>query len=141
MKNLLKEKFFSTFFMLSMSTVVCADTSVIVHPDNKIELNSKDIQRIFLGKRNEFTSGKETIPINQPFGTKARTEFIEAIIKKTETQARTYWAVLLFTGAGMSPREEKDPEIIKKTVAENPNAISYIDSALVDASVRVVYTY
>jgi len=145
MKILIKVKLFITFSMLVsqllMSAVVFADTSVIVHPGNKAVLNSKDIQRIFLGKMNEFSPGKAATPIDQPFGTKARTEFIEAIIKKPEKQTRAYLAIMLFTGAGIIPREESDVALIKKTVAENQDAIAYIDSALVDASVRVVYTY
>lgn len=145
MKGLSKANLFIAFFFFIsqfiVSAAVIADTSVIVHPDNKVVLSVKDLQRIFQGKMKEFSTGKEVKPINQPFGAKARTEFLEKILNKDEKQERIYWSIELFTGKGIPPREESNELIIKKSVAESQEAIAYINSSLVDSTVRVVYTF
>ena len=51
---------------------------------------------------------------------------------------KAYWAKIIFTGRGQPPRQVATSAEAKKLVAQNPNAIAYIDSAMVDDSVRVV---
>ena len=91
MKEFFKRIFFIFFFFVSQlyaNNVVLADISVIVHPDNQAVLSVKDIQRIFHGKMKEFSAGQKALPINQPFGSKPRKEFIEKVLKLDEKQER-----------------------------------------------------
>jgi ABC-type phosphate transport system substrate-binding protein len=51
---------------------------------------------------------------------------------------KAHWSKIVFTGRGQPPRQASNASEAKKLIAENPNAIGYIDHSAVDASVRVL---
>jgi hypothetical protein len=51
---------------------------------------------------------------------------------------KAHWSKIIFTGRGQPPRQASTGLEARRMVAENPNAIGYIDPALVDNSVRVL---
>lgn len=120
---------------------VFAGTAVIVHPSNNNAIGEADISKIFLGKKKSFPDGGEAIPVDQAEGSAERTNFVTTILKKNDQQIKAYWAQLLFTGKGTPPKEVSSGADVKKLVSANPALIGYIDSAQVDASVKVVYEF
>lgn len=118
-----------------------AEVAVIVHAENLTELSRKDIARIFLGKKKSFDDGFKAEAIDQNEGSIVRAAFFSNVLKKSEKKVRTHWAELMFTGRGFPPKQVgKDLEVLD-LVAENPAMIGYIDAALVDDRVRVVYRF
>jgi len=126
---------------ISYARAGLAETAMIVHPSNTNELSEKDISRIFLGKQLTFPDGTEAVPIDRPAGSEQRSMFNRIVLKKTDQQVKAYWAKQVFTGKRLPPRWLSDADEILAKVSENPNTISYIDSSLVDDSVRVVTTF
>lgn len=120
---------------------VWSQVSVIVNPNNTAELSSSDIARIFLGKKRTYSDGTEAIAIHQTEGTPIRTSFVTTLLKKNSQQLKAYWAQLLFTGKGTPPKDVDGGNNVKKLVSENPAFIGYIDSSLIDDTVRVVHEY
>ena len=59
--------------------------------------------------------------------------------KKSESQLTSYWSKITFTGKGQPPQRESNDTSVKELVASNPNLIGYIDSSMVDDSVKVIF--
>lgn len=125
---------------LTISGAVFAEVAVIVHPSSSVStLTEDDVARIFLGKSKSFPGGGQAVPFNQAEGSATRDKFNEAVCKKNASQYKAYWSQLVFTGKGTPPKDVGDDAAVKAQVASNPNGIGYVDSSLVDASVKVVF--
>ena len=136
-----KVSHFFACIILFMSCAAYAEVAVVVHPNNVNTMAADDITRIFLGKTKTFPDGTEAIPLDQAAGTPNRGAFVSTILKKVERQIKAYWSQLLFTGKGTPPREAGASADVKKLIAQNPSLIGYIDSADVDATVKVVLKF
>jgi len=101
-------------------------------------LSKNQIADIFLGRTALLPDGEQAVPIDQAEGSAARNEFYARFVGKSPAQIKAHWAKLIFTGRGQPPMELADSAAVKKRVAENPDAIGYIDQSLVDGSVRVL---
>lgn len=122
----------------SISFFSLADVVVIVHPSNDAEIDIKVVKRIFLGKESKFSNGKEALPINQVPSSAARGSFDSDALGRSSNQIAAYWAKLIFTGKGIPPKELDSDAAVLDTVANNPNAIGYIDSASISDTVKVI---
>jgi ABC-type phosphate transport system substrate-binding protein len=119
---------------------VQAEVAVIVHPSASMSsMSEDDIARLFLGKAKSFPDGSQAVPINQDEGSAIRDKFNEAVCKKNSSQYKAYWSQLVFTGKGTPPKDAGNDAAVKTLIAANPNMIGYVDSAAVDASVKVVF--
>ena len=126
--------------VLALPGLTWAEVAVIVHPSAAFDsLTEDDIARIFLGKSKSFPNGTQAVPVNQHEGSAARDKFNEGVCKKNASQYKAYWSQLVFTGKGAPPKDAGDDSAVKTLVAANPTMIGYVDSAAVDASVKVVF--
>lgn len=124
-----------------MSCAAWSGVAVVVHPGNANSMSEDDISRVFLGKKKSFPDGSEAIPVDQADGSANRSAFVSSVLKKNDQQIKAYWAQLLFTGKGTPPKEVGASADVKKLIAQNPSLIGYIDTADVDASVKVVFQF
>jgi hypothetical protein len=114
--------------------------AVIVHPDNAQPPLSRDqVAYLFLRKAKAFPGGGMAKPVLMPEHAVERVRFEREILRKEPLQIRAYWSRLVFTGRGKPPRSMPTVTDVKRYVASEPAAISYIPANEVDASVRVVY--
>jgi ABC-type phosphate transport system substrate-binding protein len=120
------------------STSLLAEVVVIVHPSNSASIDAKSAQRIFLGKEKKFSTGKEAIPINQAAGSASRNSFDNDTLGRNSAQVSAYWSKLVFTGKGIPPKEVADDAAVIAIVSSNVDAIGYVDSGSVDASVKAI---
>lgn len=115
-----------------------AEEVAVVSARNPVATLTKDqVADIFLGKTGRFPNGSQAIPIDQSEGSPARDEFYLKFAGKSPAQVKAYWSKIIFTGRGQPPREVSNGAEAKRHVAADPNAITYIDRAMVDASVKV----
>lgn len=126
---------------LGLSLPAGAGVVVVVGASSGVgSLNETDVARVFLGKTKVLPGlNGAAVPVDQGAGSGPRKTFYDKVIKKDESQLRSYWSQLLFTGKGSPPQDVGDSSAVKKLLASNPNLIGYMDSSLVDGSVRVVY--
>lgn len=123
-----------------MMNIAHAEVVVVVNPTVAFDsLSEADIVRLFLGKAKSFPNGDAAIPVNQDEGSGVRDRFNDAVVKKSASQYRAYWAQLVFTGKGTPPKEVGKDTDVKKLISANPSMVGYMDSGQVDASVKVVY--
>jgi ABC-type phosphate transport system substrate-binding protein len=102
-------------------------------------VSKSQLADIFLGKTNRFPDGTQATPVDQAEGSAARDEFYDKIVGKTAAQIKAYWSKIIFTGRGQPPPTVSSASEMKKRVSENPAAIGYLDSSMVDDSLRVVF--
>lgn len=138
-----KTKLLLLFLSLCIAgSVVYADGFVvIVHPSNDSRLDKGTVQRIFLSKEKSFSNGKEAVPINIEAPADPRQAFDQNIIEKNESQIRSYWSTVMFSGKGAMPKEVPDQQEVLKLVASTPNAIGYVSSDQVTDKVKVVLPF
>jgi ABC-type phosphate transport system substrate-binding protein len=115
-----------------------AKVVVIVNVTNTATLSDNDLSSLFLGKSKSFPNNNKAQAINLNYGNETRKAFEKSILKKTSSQVKAYWSKLLFSGKGKPLKElSSDAEVIA-FVADNPNAIAYIDASNINSSVKVV---
>lgn len=141
-------KLFNTFLKtlitgsLLIASLAQAEVSVIVSASNgNGSLDQDAIARVFLGKTKNFPDGSQAVPVDQNNGAASREAFNSSVLGKSSSQLKAYWSRLIFTGKGTPPKESGDDAAVKNLVANNPNLIGYVDSSVVDGSVKVVYKF
>ncbi len=124
-----------------MSCECLADLVVITNKDMPVSsLSQEEVNRIYLGKTKFLSNGVKVIPVDQQSGSAARDKFYNNVIKKSDTEVKSYWSRVIFTGQGYPPIQESDDRAVKDLVAKNPNCMGYVDRSVVDNTVKVVYT-
>jgi ABC-type phosphate transport system substrate-binding protein len=124
--------------LLLFANISMAELVVVVHPSNADALDSKLVQRIFLGKEKKFPSGSETVAVNQSADSSLRQSFDQDVLGRSSSQVSAYWSKLVFTGKGVPPKEvSSDAEVIE-LVSQNPAVIGYIDRASATDAVKIV---
>jgi ABC-type phosphate transport system substrate-binding protein len=116
-----------------------AEVVVVVSAQSPVtSLTAAQTARIFLGKANAFPDDSAAVPVDQAEGSAIRNEFYSKVVHKNSSQLTAYWAKIIFTGNGRPPVVLEGDAAVRKAVANNPNAIGYIDKSDVDSSVRVI---
>ena len=132
----------SALIIALASSAACADISVIISANNpNSSLDQAAVSKIFLGKAKRFPDGTQAVPVDQDEESTTREAFNTTVLGKSDSQLKSYWSRLIFTGKGTPPKQSGDDASVKELVAKNPNIIGYIDSSAVDASVKVVHTF
>ncbi len=116
-----------------------ADVIAVVSARNPVtSLSKEQIVNIFTGKSTLFPNGEQAQPVDQTEGVVTRDEFYLTFAGKSAAQIKANWAKLIFTGRGRPPKTVLNDSEVKKWIAENPNAIGYIQRNMVDASVKAL---
>jgi ABC-type phosphate transport system substrate-binding protein len=127
---------------LSLSLAVSAATAdvvAVVSSTSAITTLSKaQLTDIFLGKVSRFPDGSPAIPIDQEEGSAVREEFYLTYTGRSPAQVKSYWAKIIFTGRGQSPKAVSNGVDVRRLLAANPQAISYVERSAVDASVKIL---
>jgi ABC-type phosphate transport system substrate-binding protein len=132
------------FFAFMLVWLECAaaradDVVAVVSARSPIAaLNANQVADIFLGKTSRFPDGSVAVPIDLDEDSPAREKFYIQLTGKSPAQMKAHWSKIIFTGRGQPPRQVATDAEAKKAIAENPNAIGYIDASQVDASVKVL---
>lgn len=116
-----------------------ADVVAVVSATNPVTtLGKHEVVDIFLGRANRFPNGRPVVPIDQAEGSRVRNEFYTRFAGMSAAQVKSHWSRIIFTGRGMPPREASDGVEVRNFVAARPDAIGYIERAVVDDSVKVL---
>ncbi len=124
--------------LIVFSLSVFSETAVVVHPSNNATISNKDIEKLYLGKLKKFPGGSTAIPLDRTEGSSIRVGFVENLVGKSESQMKSYWSRLVFSGKANPPQVVDSDNEVKEMVARNPDTIGYIDASAVDGSVKVV---
>jgi ABC-type phosphate transport system substrate-binding protein len=111
---------------------------VIVNPTIGVQhLSRREVLDIFLGRYRTFPSGSTALPIDLDINSVERRQFYVLLAHKDASDMGSYWARLTFSGKISPPFAVSDARMAIDIVANNPNAIAYVDRAAVDDRVRI----
>ena len=130
-----------TALWLAMAPALAAaqDVVAVVSARSPVtSLSAAQVADIFLGKSTRFPDGTRAVPIDQPEDSPVRQKFYAEFTGKSPAQVKAHWSKIIFTGRGQPPKQVPNAVEARKVIAENPNAIGYLDEKLVDSSVRVL---
>ncbi|KXO84625.1 hypothetical protein [Stutzerimonas stutzeri] len=120
--------------VLGLAAMAQAEVAVIVNPAAAKAPSQSDVANIFLGK------DKSMKGIDQAGWTPAKEAFYAGVTSKNESQLKSYWSGLIFTGKGQPlPSVADDAAVVAKVAAE-ADAIGYVDASAVVGSVKVLFT-
>lgn len=127
--------------MILLAAEPAAGDVVIIANKNAPDIVTREqVADIFMGKAFSLPGGIPAVPQDLPASHPAREEFYSKVTGRSAAQAKSYWAKMVFTGKGTPPREAESSVELKKTVANTPGGIGYVDKSAVDGSVKVVLT-
>lgn len=125
--------------LLALAQSASAQVAVIVNPKSPIaSMTPEQVSAVFMGKSNTLPSGSTAVPADLPDSSGSREQFYSKAAGKTSAQVKATWARLTFSGKATPPKELGTAADVKKFVANNPDAIGYIEKSAVDSSVKVV---
>lgn len=110
---------------------------LVAHPSSSAKPTVDDVKALLMGRSNNLPGGGNVL-LGLPKEGKIREDLL-AFIGKNESQYKAVWSQLMFTGKAAPPSVSPGDDEVKKWVAATPNAVGIIDSAKVDASVKVVF--
>jgi ABC-type phosphate transport system substrate-binding protein len=114
---------------------------VIVNPRNPIQrLSSFDVSRIFLGKLQAWDIKGQiepVAPVDQKSDSPVRAAFSQRVLRKTVSEADSYWRQELFAGRNVPPPQQSEAEALE-TVRETLGAIAYVSASADLKGVKVV---
>lgn len=117
-----------------------AEVVVIVNAASPVSSASAgDIAQIYLGKRSDI-GGNTVVAVDQAEGNASRAVFYDKVVEKNPSQLNAYWSRLIFTGKGSPPRQVGSDAEVADAVADDEEAIGYVDSSAVVEGVKVIYT-
>lgn len=137
---MMKRTLLLTLLALLNLPVFAGDIVVIVNNENSVsELSKREVIDLYMGKKLNFPDGENVNALDQEMDSDIRETFYKSLVNKSVPQVNAYWARLLFTGRVKPPKTLADSTEILQWVQNTPQAIGYIDSTLLDDSVKEVY--
>ena len=119
--------------LLSCATLAQAEVAVIVNAGASAAPSQADVANIFLGK------DKSLKGVDQAAWNPTKEKFYAGVANKNESQLKSYWSGLVFTGKGQPlPTVADDAAVVAKVSAE-ADAIGYVDAAAVTDKVKVLF--
>lgn len=106
-------------FVNAETLVVAADGS------NLASLSKSDLRQLYMGNTSRAGGHKVTL-LDMPEGSALRKSFYNTVAGKNESQLKSYWARMIFTGKGTPPRQVRDPKEMAHTLKSNPQALGYL---------------
>jgi ABC-type phosphate transport system substrate-binding protein len=114
------------------------DLLVIVNPDNAMaSIESKDLQRIYLGKKTMWEDGSSIVTVMPKDGT-VHDMFIEDYLDRSVQRFATYWRQMVFTGKGVPPKSFVKESDLVEFVARTPGSVGFASTSAVTTEVRVI---
>ncbi|WP_304641494.1 phosphate ABC transporter substrate-binding protein [Pseudomonas sp.] len=120
--------------LLGVAASAQAEVAVIVNQNASASPNQAQVANIFLGKDKSLTG------IDQSGWGPVKDKFYTSVTSKNESQLKSYWSSLIFTGKGQPLASVDGDAAVVARVSADPNVIGYVSSSAVTDGVRVLFT-
>jgi ABC-type phosphate transport system substrate-binding protein len=129
---------FAGFLISSIVTCIAqSDSDYVIIASKEVVGNSipaSTVRGIYLREIKSWGNGRAIIPVDLTTGS----SFYQNLFGKSYVQMQAYWLNMRIKYSVDLPISKKDPESVKKFVAENTGAIGFIKSSDVDDRVKVL---
>lgn len=121
------------------SQVAVAQVAVVVGAKSTASaLTTEQAAALFLGKSDQLPGVGTALLLDQAESNAVREQFYSKVAGKSGAQVKAAWSRLVFSGKATPPKELANSTEVKKMVANNANAVGYIEKSAVDSSVKVL---
>ncbi len=118
-----------TSILLLLASIGQAEIYVVTNRDNPVATMDKQAVRdLYLARSRAFEHGDAAIVYDRG-NTPVRKRFLTALLGMNERQFDAYWARLVFAGRVLPLEQAEQADELRKRVANNINAIGYLDEA------------
>ena len=115
-----------------------ADILIVANKSVQEETIKKaELKDIFLGNTIKWED-KTKINIVVQKDNSVTSEFVKEFLKKSTSQFRNYWKMMVFTGKGSTPKTFDKSNDLLAYIASTKGAIGYIDSGIKPQGVKVI---
>jgi ABC-type phosphate transport system substrate-binding protein len=125
---------------LSVEAGWAAEVAVIVHPSNpQSDVSSADLVQILKMERQHWSAGGRIYVVLQESGTREKELVLRKLYGMKEAELKQHYLGKLYRGEIASfPRIAHSNAAARRLVSQAPNAISFVDAASADATVKVL---
>lgn len=124
---------------LTLTGLARSEILVVASPQlNLGELNSEDVRQIFSGRK-ATVNGQSVKPLDLSADNPLRARFYEQVLDMNESQLRSHWVRMSFTGKGQPPEMVSGPQELKARLRGDSKGIGYMSPDDVDGELDVVY--
>ncbi|WP_336331377.1 phosphate ABC transporter substrate-binding protein [Pseudomonas putida] len=120
--------------LATASTLARSEVAVIVNAGASAAPSQAEVANIFLGKDTSLKG------LDQKGWNPTKETFYSALTNKNESQLKSYWSGLVFTGKGQPLQSVDDDAAVIAKVGSETNAIGYVDTSAVNDKVKVLFT-
>jgi len=120
--------------------VRAGEVAVIVHPTNpETDVSFAELVQILKMERQHWAAGGRIYVVLQESGTSEKELVLKKLYRMKDSELKQHYLGKLYRGEIASfPRIAHSNAAARRLVSQAPNAISFIDSASVDATVKVL---
>lgn len=119
-------------------TATAADLVIIANLDvDETAIDSKDLQRIYLGKQTQWRDDTSIVPVMLKSGP-LHDEFIEIYVDRSVQRFVTYWRQMVFTGKGIPPKSFAQESELVEYVATTPGSVGFASAAANVSDVKIL---
>lgn len=119
-----------------------ADLVVVANPRSGIDrMSREEVVYVFMGRWRQLPSGIPAQPVDAPVDSAERTAFYRQLVNKDASEVKAYWSRLVFSGGARPPASPKSRDEQLRILASTAGAVGYLDRALVDARIKVVFDF
>ena len=132
---------FACWLVLAVASALRAmDVAIVVNKDNPLsELSFRELTALFELQQQFWKAGGRVHVIIQHAGVPERNVMLKAVFHRTDEGLNKYWLNRMFKAEISDlPQSEPSAELVKLEIAKRVNAISFIDAAKVDDTVKVL---
>jgi ABC-type phosphate transport system substrate-binding protein len=120
--------------LATASTLARSEVAVIVNAGASAAPSQAEVANIFLGKETSLKG------LDQKGWNPTKETLYRALTNKNESQLKSYWSGLVFTGKGQPLQSVDDDAAVIAKVGSEANAIGYVDTSAVNDKVKVLFT-
>jgi len=126
--------------LVMLSPLASAELVIIVHPGGPDSITKQQVRDIYLNRSSQMPDGQRAVAFELPSGNSMRDAFNERITERPDAWLTSFWSRQVLTGKGQPPTEMSSASGMKSVVSSTLGSIGYLDSTLVDDSVKVALT-
>lgn len=123
---------------LVFSHAAQAELVIIAHPGGPDSITMQQVKDIYLNRSNQLPNGQRAVAFAFTPGNRMRDEFNEQVLGRNDNWLKSFWSRQVLTGSGRPPKEMASANGMRSVVSSTLGGIGYIDSTLVDDSVKVI---
>jgi hypothetical protein len=128
--------------LLALALPARAQLVVVANSRSSIgKLTREQLIDIYMGRYRVLPDGRAAHPLDAAADAPERALFYRSLLGKNLDDINAYWARLVFSGRTEPPREMADREAMQARIADDRDAIGYVDKKELTWNLKIVFSF